>query len=84
MEMRSASEGFASLVAMVCRRCEARGAMEIVMGVPESSVRGFCMGWAGVAVVEGDDGAAVVARVRRRVWWACVRAEMCSLPADVD
>jgi len=42
------------------------------------------MGWAGVAVVEGDDGAAVVARVRRRVWWACVRAEMCSLPADVD
>lgn len=83
METRSASAGFASLVAMVWRRFEARGDIEIVIGVPASSVRGFWMGRAGVPLGGGDVGAAVVARVRRGGWRADEGAEFFDLAAAV-
>ena len=61
MLTRRAALGFASLVAIEERRCEARGDMDIPMGAPESSVRGWRIARAGVAA----EGSEVVARVRR-------------------
>ena len=78
MVTRKARFGLLSFVAMVCRRFEARGEMDMSMGLPESSVRGFCIAWAGFA----DDGSEVVARVRRGVFCACVRSEACVRKAD--
>jgi hypothetical protein len=46
--------------------------MDIVIGLPESSVRGFWMAWAGFAV----EASAVVARLRRGVACACARAKV--------
>lgn len=61
MLTRKAVLGFASFCAMVERRCEARGDIEMPMGAPESSVRGCRIARAGVA----REGSAVVAAVRR-------------------
>lgn len=61
MLTRKAVLGFASFCAMLERRCEARGEIEIPKGLPESSVRGWRIARAGVA----EEGSAVVARARR-------------------
>lgn len=62
MLTRKAELGLASFSAMLERRCEARGDMEMPMGVPESSVRGWRIGRAGVAT-EGSVEEASVRRV---------------------
>ena len=61
MLTRSALLGLASFCAMLDRRCEARGEMDIPSGAPESSVRGCRTARAGVAA----EGSVVVASVRR-------------------
>jgi hypothetical protein len=60
--------GFLSLVDIACKRFEARGDMDMVIGFPESSFRGFKMGCAGFA----DERSEVVASVRRGP--RCVKA----------
>lgn len=47
--------------------------MEINMGLPESSVRGFWITWAGFAVEASDD----VAKARRGMRGACTKADFC-------
>ena len=71
MLTRSARSGLLSPAAILCRRFDARGAIEIDMGLPESSVRGFWIAWAGLAV----EASAVVARVRRGMRCACPRTD---------
>jgi hypothetical protein len=61
MLTRNARFGLLSPVEIFWSRFDARGAMEINIGLPESSVRGFWIGRAGFAVEASDD----VARVRR-------------------
>lgn len=49
------------------------------IGLPESSVRGFCIAWAGFA----EDGSAAVASVCRGVCCACVNCSVRLVKTDV-
>jgi len=52
---RKARLGLLSPVDIFCRRFDARGAIDINMGLPESSVRGFWIACAGFAVGASAD-----------------------------
>jgi len=68
MLTRSARLGLLSPLDMACRRFDARGEMEMCIGLPESSLRGLRIGCAGRAA----EGSEAVASVRRGV--RCIEA----------
>jgi hypothetical protein len=74
MLTRNARFGLLSPVEIFWRRFDARGAIEINIGLPESSVRGFWIGCAGFAVEASDD----VARVRRGMCCRFGNMEICA------
>lgn len=74
MLTRNARFGLLSPVEIFWRRFDARGAIEINIGLPESSVRGFWIGCAGFAVEASDD----VARVRRGMRCRFGNVEICA------